>query len=177
MPSQHPQECRDECTASHGDLGSEKEDPTRSGVWKVVRETGLPRFRARCVFWVQFVKKVGSKRTLGARVWESEAALLCPIFREIGTIREEPHSAGLLFPLSQSTPSLVSTQGLKPMDHNGLADPYVKLHLLPGASKVRVSASGTALAWHSLEPHEFITHLLSGLQRMSSLHLYKAILV
>ncbi|XP_062479464.1 double C2-like domain-containing protein beta isoform X2 [Pezoporus occidentalis] len=32
-------------------------------------------------------------------------------------------------------PKLDYRKGLKPMDHNGLADPYVKLHLLPGASK------------------------------------------
>ncbi|XP_005067447.1 double C2-like domain-containing protein beta [Mesocricetus auratus] len=31
--------------------------------------------------------------------------------------------------------SISKAKGLKPMDHNGLADPYVKLHLLPGASK------------------------------------------
>uniref|UniRef100_A0A673YQ27 Rabphilin-3A-like n=1 Tax=Salmo trutta TaxID=8032 RepID=A0A673YQ27_SALTR len=37
-------------------------------------------------------------------------------------------------PLSLSL-SLSFSQGLKPMDSNGLADPYVKLHLLPGASK------------------------------------------
>ncbi|KAM6975810.1 rabphilin-3A [Tautogolabrus adspersus] len=30
---------------------------------------------------------------------------------------------------------IVKAKGLKPMDSNGLADPYVKLHLLPGASK------------------------------------------
>lgn len=56
----------------------------------------------------------------------------------LGRSERRPHSAGLSFPPSQLTPSLVSAQGLKPMDHNGLADPYVKLHLLPGASKVRV---------------------------------------
>ncbi|KAM4808127.1 rabphilin-3A [Rhinophrynus dorsalis] len=31
--------------------------------------------------------------------------------------------------------SIIKAKGLKPMDSNGLADPYVKLHLLPGASK------------------------------------------
>uniref|UniRef100_UPI00358F928C double C2-like domain-containing protein beta isoform X2 n=1 Tax=Myxine glutinosa TaxID=7769 RepID=UPI00358F928C len=31
--------------------------------------------------------------------------------------------------------TILKGKGLKPMDSNGLADPYVKLHLLPGASK------------------------------------------
>ncbi|KAL8180044.1 UNVERIFIED_CONTAM: Rabphilin-3A, partial [Gekko kuhli] len=31
--------------------------------------------------------------------------------------------------------AIIKAKGLKPMDSNGLADPYVKLHLLPGASK------------------------------------------
>ncbi|XP_064415731.1 double C2-like domain-containing protein beta [Latimeria chalumnae] len=31
--------------------------------------------------------------------------------------------------------SIYRAKGLKPMDSNGLADPYVKMHLLPGASK------------------------------------------
>ncbi|XP_066513088.1 LOW QUALITY PROTEIN: rabphilin-3A-like [Hoplias malabaricus] len=31
--------------------------------------------------------------------------------------------------------NIMRAKGLKPMDSNGLADPYVKLHLLPGASK------------------------------------------
>lgn len=61
-----------------------------------------------------------------------------------GDVREEAQSAGPLSPCSQLSSFLVSAQGLKPMDHNGLADPYVKLHLLPGASKVRVYAPNMA---------------------------------
>lgn len=43
----------------------------------------------------------------------------------------------LLFDQSNSSLqcTIVKAKGLKPMDSNGLADPYVKLHLLPGASK------------------------------------------
>uniref|UniRef100_G1QFW7 Double C2 domain beta n=1 Tax=Myotis lucifugus TaxID=59463 RepID=G1QFW7_MYOLU len=39
--------------------------------------------------------------------------------------------------------TISKAKGLKPMDHNGLADPYVKLHLLPGASKVNMLKGGT----------------------------------
>ncbi|XP_072272029.1 rabphilin-3A [Pyxicephalus adspersus] len=43
----------------------------------------------------------------------------------------------LLFDQANSTLqcTIIKAKGLKPMDSNGLADPYVKLHLLPGASK------------------------------------------
>lgn len=41
-------------------------------------------------------------------------------------------------------------QGLKAMDSNGLADPYVKLHLLPGASKVAASFSHARNIAHSM---------------------------
>lgn len=53
-----------------------------------------------------------------------------------------PGGPDSMLPTPNSHPLLFSAQGLKPMDHNGLADPYVKLHLLPGASKVRGSALG-----------------------------------
>ncbi|TWW70501.1 Double C2-like domain-containing protein alpha [Takifugu flavidus] len=36
---------------------------------------------------------------------------------------------------SQLHCTVLKARGLKPMDFNGLADPYVKLHLLPGACK------------------------------------------
>ncbi|KAF7244487.1 Double C2-like domain-containing protein beta [Varanus komodoensis] len=48
--------------------------------------------------------------------------------------RERVKKLGLATSLVYQNPG-PSRVGLKLMDHNGLADPYVKLHLLPGASK------------------------------------------
>ncbi len=44
-------------------------------------------------------------------------------------------------------------QGLKAMDSNGLADPYVKLHLLPGASKVTATFSHAHSMFNSCCTH------------------------
>lgn len=65
------------------------------------------------------------------------------------SVSPSPHLHPLLFS---------SAQGLKPMDHNGLADPYVKLHLLPGASKVRGPALGPLTSYARLEPRLDLGH-------------------
>nr|XP_040053350.1 rabphilin-3A isoform X2 [Gasterosteus aculeatus aculeatus] len=57
---------------------------------------------------------------------------------------------------------IARAKGLKPMDSNGLADPYVKLHLLPGASKsnkLRTKTLKTTLnpAWNETLVYHGIT--------------------
>uniref|UniRef100_A0A8C1ZYX9 Double C2-like domains, alpha n=1 Tax=Cyprinus carpio TaxID=7962 RepID=A0A8C1ZYX9_CYPCA len=55
--------------------------------------------------------------------------------------------------------TLIRAKGLKPMDFNGLADPYVKLHLLPGACKANKLKTKTVR--NSLNPvwNETLTYI------------------
>ncbi|XP_073800320.1 double C2-like domain-containing protein alpha isoform X2 [Danio rerio] len=55
--------------------------------------------------------------------------------------------------------TIIRAKGLKPMDFNGLADPYVKLHLLPGACKANKLKTKTVR--NSLNPvwNETLTYV------------------
>uniref|UniRef100_A0A673GWE0 Double C2-like domain-containing protein alpha n=1 Tax=Sinocyclocheilus rhinocerous TaxID=307959 RepID=A0A673GWE0_9TELE len=55
--------------------------------------------------------------------------------------------------------TIIRAKGLKPMDFNGLADPYVKLHLLPGACKANKLKTKTVR--NSLNPvwNETLTYI------------------
>uniref|UniRef100_A0A4W5NAM6 C2 domain-containing protein n=1 Tax=Hucho hucho TaxID=62062 RepID=A0A4W5NAM6_9TELE len=72
-------------------------------------------------------------------------------------------------------------KGLKAMDSNGLADPYVKLHLLPGASKANKLRTKTlkntlnpvwseTLMYHGITAIDMTTKTLSTIK--SGLHKY-----
>ncbi|XP_055797879.1 double C2-like domain-containing protein alpha isoform X1 [Salvelinus fontinalis] len=60
---------------------------------------------------------------------------------------------------SQLHCTILRAKGLKPMDFNGLADPYVKLHLLPGACKA--NKLKTKIVRNTLNPvwNEMLTYV------------------